>query len=338
MWADFYLAVAAFVVISVFSWAAVKRLIVILIKAKQLDQPNERSMHSAAVPRGGGIVISLAMILALFVAAVFSSQPLFYSVFAILMGAWTVLSWWDDRSDLSAAIRIAPQFLFGIATIAAYGWVNRLAGFDIGHWGAIATLVGVVWMANLYNFMDGIDGLAASQAVVAALTFTAWFYFLASPILSLVCLVVAASSYGFLLNNWQPARIFMGDVGSVTLGAFFATCMILAATRHQVPILSLMLIFGVFILDTSVTVMLRIRRREPFWKSHRQHLYQRLVQSGFSHQMVTTGAILMMLMCSLMATLSLTHHAMISFFIIIEIAAYTAFYVLCRHREKLIIK
>lgn len=338
MWPDLYLAIAVFVFISAICWFAVKYLINVLLDANQVDQPNDRTMHSSAVPRGGGIVISVAMIAALSCAAAISSQPLFYAVFAILMSAWTILSWCDDRVNLTAKSRFIAQAFFAIITIAAYGWVSQLVNIDIGIFGAMLTFIGILWMTNLYNFMDGIDGLAASQAVIGGLTFAVWFYLLANPVVALICLVVAAASYGFLLHNWQPARIFMGDVGSISLGAFFATCMILAATRHNVAILSSMLIFGFFILDASTTILLRIKRKEAFWQPHKKHLYQRLVNSGLSHQTVTLGSILLMLLGSALATLSLKHHAMIGFSIATEIAVYAAFYLLCRHRENIAIK
>ena len=335
MWSDLCIAVVVFLSISFLCWFIVKHLIVVLQRAKQVDLVNERSMHVGAVPRGGGIVISLAMIFALIYAALSSPQSLFYSAFATLISAWSLLSWCDDQLDLSPVMRFIPQTIFSIGTIAAYGWVDQLFGVQIGLLGAVLTFVGILWMTNLYNFMDGIDGLAASQAIIGGLTFAVWFYFLANPTLALVCLVVAAASYGFLMHNWQPARIFMGDVGSISLGAFFSTCMILVVTRHHAEILSVMLVFGFFILDASTTILIRIKRREPIWKPHKQHLYQRLVQSGFSHQSVTLGGILLMLLGSVLATLSLTHHAMIGFSIAIEIAVFSAFYLLCRHRENI---
>ncbi len=338
MWPDIFLAIVIFLFLSLVSWLVVTSLITMLVKAQQVDKPNERTMHSGAVPRGGGIVISGAMITSLVCAAILGSQSLFYGVFALLMVAWTVLSWWDDRFGLSALRRFVPQLVFAVATVQAFGYVNHVIGIDIGLAGAVVTLLGIVWMANLYNFMDGIDGLAASQAIVASLTFAIWFYALANPTVALICVVVAGSSYGFLLCNWQPARIFMGDVGSITLGAFFATLMIIAATRHDVPILSLMLVFGFFILDTGITILRRIYAREVIWQAHTQHLYQRLVKSGFSHQSVTLASIILMLASSALATLSLARHDMIILFIALQIVGYACIYWLCHYREKLIIK
>ena len=333
MWIDILLGAAVFAATSFLSWLLLRFLITKLREAKQVDEPNERTLHQGSVPRGGGLVISLTMVLALFSATIMSTEKLFFSVFTVLMLGWTALSWWEDRAELAPGVRFIPQLLFAVTTIAAFGWINQLAGVYLGLFGSAITLVGIIWMANLYNFMDGIDGLAASQAIVASLTLAVWLYFLANPILALVCVMVAAASYGFLLSNWQPAQIFMGDVGSVTLGAFFATLMIILETRHNVPVLSIMLVFGVFILDTSATVLLRIARREPFWRPHRKHIYQRLVQSGLSHQIVTTSSIVLMLGCSALATISLTQHAMIVVFIVIEIAVYAVIWAYCHYRE-----
>jgi len=334
---DYLIAAVLFVGVSVLAWMLVRQLIGFLHARQQVDIPNERSSHVGSVPRGGGLAISLLLWLSLLVSALLSSQTILYATLAALVASWAVICWWDDRSSLAPGRRFLAQCFLACFTVASFGWVSQLLSFNLGILGSVITVIGVLWMANLYNFMDGIDGIAASQAIVAGLTLASWLYFLDNHLLALNCLVVAAASYGFLLLNWQPAKIFMGDVGSVTLGAFFAMLMILLETRHNVPILSLVLLFAVFILDATTTLLIRMFKREPFWQPHRRHLYQRFVQLGFSHQRVTLGAIVLMIFCSVLATLSLAHHAMIPMFIGLELAVFIALWILflfCQRTHK----
>lgn len=322
------IAIFVFALVSSLAWFSVGRMRAWLIKEQQVDLPNERSMHTGSVPRGGGLVISVLVVTALLAAAVLSSQTQLYLAFAALLFCWSLLCWWDDRTNLPTGLRFGVQITLAVTAVMAFGWITQVQDVSLGMFGAAMTVIGILWMSNLYNFMDGIDGIAASQAIVAALSFTCWFFFLNNPVMALVCLVAAAASYGFILWNWQPAKIFMGDVASVTLGAFFAITMILAASRHHIPILSLLMIFGVFILDTTTTLAIRLLKRERFWEAHRQHLYQRFVQLGFSHQTVTLWCLVLMIICSVLATLSLAHRDMILSLVVIEIALFAAHWAL----------
>lgn len=295
------------------SWYLVGRLIALLNTHQIVDRPNERSLHQGVVPRGGGLVIVALLLVILLVMAVVSQR---YSVFAglsLLVFAWAALSWWDDRWDLSARKRLLFQMLFAAATILAFGYITHVQiSNDYSIWlsgsGAIITFVGIMWLANLYNFMDGMDGLVATQTIIVSITLAFWFAWAGDPHLSLVCLVLAAASYGFLLWNWQPAKIFLGDVGSVTIGAFFATLIIFGNTRYQIPVLSFVLLLGVFVADASVTLLRRILKREKIWLPHRSHYYQRLAQCGIEHPKIVFGLTILMLICSLIASFTVIEH------------------------------
>jgi len=299
--------------VSVASWFAVGKLIDQLIAKDIVDRPNNRTLHQGAIPRGGGLVIVAGLFMALVVTAFTSNRPQLFTCLACLVLAWSSLSWWDDKNDLSPKLRLMVQCIIAVFTVAALGWVNQLFSIKLVWFGPLLTVIGLLWMANLYNFMDGLDGLAASQAIIASITLSFWFLMLGDIELSLICAVLAAFSYGFMLWNWSPAKIFMGDVGSITLGAFFGTIFILGVTRFDLSIFSFFGLFAVFIADATLTVLIRIWRREKIWLPHRKHFYQRLANAGLSHSKVAIGSAILMLICSLFSTLGVIYRDMIVF-------------------------
>jgi Fuc2NAc and GlcNAc transferase len=301
-----------FCVIAAVSWFAVGKLIKILLAKNIVDHPNHRTLHEGAIPRGGGLVIVASLIIALVSTALFSSRPQLFTCVALLVLAWASLSWYDDKHDLSARFRLLIQSVICVVTIAALGWVSILGTIELHWFGPVLSVVGVLWMANLYNFMDGMDGLAASQTIVASISLSFWFYVQGDTPISLVCVVLAASSYGFLIWNWSPAKVFMGDVGSISLGGFFAVLFLLGVTRHDLSIFSFFGLFGVFIADSTITILLRCWRGEKIWLPHRQHFYQRLANAGYCHSKITLGAVVLMVICSLFATLGVVDRDMIS--------------------------
>ena len=158
------------------------------------------------------------------------------------------------------------------------------------HWGWLGVPLAFFWvvgLTNAYNFMDGIDGLAGSQAVIAGVGWAGLGWLRGEPLVSLLGLLVAGSSLGFLLHNWPPARIFMGDVGSAFLGFTFAALSVLAAQQNPRLAVAGILLLWPFIFDTIGTFLRRLRRRENVFAAHRSHLYQRLVIAGYSHRTVT---------------------------------------------------
>lgn len=302
---------------AVLCWWLVEKLINIL-KAKQIvDIANERSSHQGSVPRGGGLIIVSLLIINIIALAVVSHRPDLYIGLGVLITAWAALSWWDDKNGLSARKRLIFQMLISLCTLLAFGYITSLqisstVFINLPYFGAGITFIGVLWMANLYNFMDGIDGLAASQTIIASITLAFWFWHAGDQYLGFLCLALAASSYGFIIWNWQPAKIFMGDVGSITIGGFFATLIIFASTRYQIPVISFILLFSVFVLDASATLLIRIFKGEKIWLPHRTHYYQRITNMGISHKSVVIVQIALMLLCSIIASLTVLDHDRIS--------------------------
>ncbi|MEM7360983.1 MAG: glycosyltransferase family 4 protein [Pseudomonadota bacterium] len=291
----------------------VGRLIKFLNQHQIVDTANDRSLHQGSVPRGGGLVIATLLFLSLIFMAIYTERYAVFSGLATSVFAWATLSWWDDQHDLSPRRRLLFQLSFAALILLAFGYVTEIRISDLSSiqlygLGTVITFIGLMWFTNLYNFMDGMDGLAASQSVIAAITLAFWFWQAGDPHLSLVCLLLAASCYGFLWWNWQPAKIFMGDVGSITLGSFFGVMIIFANTRYQIPVISLVLLFGVFVFDASLTILRRILRREQFWLPHRSHYYQRLALCGFDHAKIVTSMIILMVICSLIASATVLDH------------------------------
>lgn len=293
------------------SWLALRRLIPSLLVNNIVDLPNDRNLHQGVIPRGGGLVIITSLLIALIVAALISDRTSLFTGLAVIVFAWASLSWWDDKSDLTPKFRLLIQLVICILTVSAFGWVTQILGLSLSWFGPLLSVVGLLWMANLYNFMDGLDGLAASQTIVASISLAFWFFMHQDLALALVCVVVGASSYGFLLLNWNPAKIFMGDVGSIGLGGFFGTLFIIGSSRYDLSIVSFFVLFAVFIVDATATIIMRARRGEKIWLPHRQHFYQRLANAGYAHSKIALAGLILMLICSVFATLGVLYHDMI---------------------------
>jgi len=255
--------------------------------------PNERSLHSTPVPHGGGVVIALCCILAYPLISYYAVNTFSWGYFT---GACLIafVSYIDDVRHLSFSVRLAAQSLAAtllIADLDTWHGITMLGGLQTGWWAYLFTFLWIVWMVNAYNFMDGIDGLAGLQSVIAGLGWFGLGYMLHMPALYLFGSVIAASSLGFLVQNWPPAKIFMGDVGSAFLGYTFAALPLLA--RHMasaawdlLPIAAVLFVWF-FLFDSIFTRARRLLRGDNVLVAHREHLFQRLVSSGLSHRTVT---------------------------------------------------
>jgi Fuc2NAc and GlcNAc transferase len=264
--------------------------------ARLVDVPNERSSHARATPRGGGIAIVAAFLGGLAVLALAGVVPARLAI-GIGPGAALVaaIGWLDDHGHVAARWRSLVQL---VAAFWAMGWIGALPTLQVG--GATLTLgvagwavgaLGVVWVTNLYNFMDGIDGIAAGEAVSAGAAGAALLCLLGFPRLAALPALAAAASLGFLLWNWHPARIFMGDVGSGTLGYLFAVIALASETARALPLLAWMILLGVFVFDATVTLARRLLRHERVYEAHRSHAYQRATQAGLTHARVSAAVL-----------------------------------------------
>ena len=232
-----------------------------------LDQPNQRSLHAVPVPRVGGIAIVAAVLVA------WTLQPGSGLLLALLTAVLALVSAVDDRIGLPAALRLMVHGLAALALMPDVGIGNL--------WLAAGLLAGLVWMTNLYNFMDGSDGLAGGMALFGFGAYAAAAH--AVP-LGAMSLVVATAAAGFLVFNFPPAKVFMGDAGSIPLGFLAAGLGLLGWRQGLWSLWFPLLVFSPFVIDASVTLLRRLVGGERVWQAHREHYYQRLIRMGWSHR------------------------------------------------------
>jgi UDP-GlcNAc:undecaprenyl-phosphate/decaprenyl-phosphate GlcNAc-1-phosphate transferase len=250
-----------------------------------LDHPNERSLHDTPVPRSGGIGIMAGILVAGILLA--SQWPLLLACAGLL----ALLSFADDLRGLSAAVRLAAHLIVALAF--ALGALSALPSF----WLAILVLA-TVWMINLYNFMDGSDGLAGGMALFGFLTYGVAAWDAGLPGLALLSLSIAASALAFLLFNFPPARIFMGDVGSVPLGFLAAALGVQGWNANAWPLWFPVILFSPFVVDATVTLAKRLLRGERVWEAHREHYYQKRVRMGKGHRQTAVAEYVIMAACA----------------------------------------
>jgi len=263
------------------------------------DIPNERSSHTRITPKGGGIAIVAAFLAGIAMIQLIGDKtpiytPYFFGFFASSF-VIAALSFYDDLRDIRFTIKLGGHVLAIIVAMWAGIVIDmtHLPFFGEVHWGWGAyplTLFWVLGLTNSYNFMDGLDGLAASTAVIAALFLSIISFQQGSHFIYLASLVLAAASLGFLFFNWCPAKIFMGDIGSTFLGFTFATMAVIAARydhSHTSFFVVPLLLFH-FIFDTLFTFFRRLSAGEHVFMAHRSHLYQLLNRLGYSHRKVVS--------------------------------------------------
>ena len=268
------------------------------------DHPNERSLHSQPVNRTGGLgILAGIVITSIFVFFIESPPENFISIIAGVFLVATI-SLVDDKRGVSVKVRLLVHIFAASILISQGGLLlNKLdlpfLLFDLPGWFAyIFTLLFIIWSINLYNFMDGMDGFAAGMAVIGFGTFALLGLLNESYFFALISAIITMSNLGFLLFNFPPAKIFMGDTGSSVLGYLMAALILWADTANIFPFWVGILVFSPFILDATWTLLHRLMRREKVWEAHRSHLYQRLVLSGLGHKRTVLYEYAVMLVCA----------------------------------------
>lgn len=258
-----------------------------------LDRPNARSLHEAPIPRTGGIAIHAGVVLAW--AAAPSLPVALCLAFAVLL----VVSLFDDVWNAPVSVRLALHLL------ASGSFAASLLMHDFGVIGVLAATLAIAWMTNLYNFMDGADGLAGGMTAFGFSCYGVAAWATDSAAFASINFSVASAAAAFLLFNRHPARIFMGDAGSVPLGFLAATFGLLGWRHGNWPWWFPALVFSPFIIDATVTLVRRLLKRERVWQAHRDHYYQRLVRMGWGHRKTAAAEYLMMIVCGLAAVTGL---------------------------------
>jgi Fuc2NAc and GlcNAc transferase len=257
-----------------------------------LDVPNDRSSHAQPTPRGGGLALTLAHLGGVLLAAALGLADVALVLALLAGGVVAVVGFYDDHGHVDASLRLSLHVL---AIAGAVVWLGGLPPVDFG-WGTVDLgLVGtallvlyLAWFLNLFNFMDGIDGIAAVQALFMSVTGSLAAYLAgggASAVLPL--LLLAAATLGFLAWNWPPAKIFMGDVGSGYLGFSLGVLALWTVTERWLTPWVWLILGGAFLADATVTLLRRARDGVKVAEAHRSHAYQRLSRHWRAHRPVT---------------------------------------------------
>ncbi|PXW86761.1 UDP-N-acetylmuramyl pentapeptide phosphotransferase/UDP-N-acetylglucosamine-1-phosphate transferase [Nitrosomonas sp. Nm84] len=258
-----------------------------LIKHKTswgLDHPNSRSLHSVPVPRTGGLGLFLAVIITWLFFWVMVPMTVWVGISLLI-----IVSFADDVEHLPVWCRLLVQIVAAAVfstdlLLQAYGWMSVLCA-----------TAAIVWVSNLYNFMDGSDGLAGGMAVIGFGYYGLFAYLAENYDFAVINFSIAAAALAFLIHNFYPARIFMGDVGAIPLGFLAAVLGILGWMNNLWSVWLPLLVFSPFIADSTVTLIKRLIRGKRIWLAHREHYYQRIIQSGFGHRNTALSGYALML-------------------------------------------
>ncbi|MBI3526314.1 MAG: glycosyltransferase family 4 protein [Betaproteobacteria bacterium] len=248
-----------------------------------MDLPNQRSLHTVAIPRVGGVAIIFATLIA------WSLLPERPALLILLTAALAGISFVDDRRGLPVVVRLLAH---GAAALLLV--LFGLNGSDADVWRVAGLTAYVVFMTNAYNFMDGADGLAGGMALCGFSAYACAALIAAAEPMAGMSFAVAAAAGGFLVFNFPPAKVFMGDAGSIPLGFLAAGLGLLGWRQGLWPLWFPLLVFSPFLADAGVTLLRRIWRGEQFWQAHREHYYQRLIRMGWGHRRTAVAEYLVM--------------------------------------------
>lgn len=273
------------------SWLLTGLLRRYALKKNLIDLPNQRSSHLVPIPRGGGMAIVLAFMSGMFL--LYKYKGLDISVLMALFGAGVLVAlvgFLDDHGHVPPLWRLLTHFLavaWGLTWLGGLPALTTFGHIILPGWlGYMVVAVALVWLLNLFNFMDGIDGIAASEAIFVAGS----GYLFASHGMhadqQLVAVLLIGATVGFLIWNWPPAKIFMGDVGSGFLGVTLGVYAYWAITDDVVSTWSWIILFGVFVVDATFTLLRRIQQRQKWYAAHRTHAYQNAAKK-WGHLRVT---------------------------------------------------
>lgn len=277
-----------------FAWAGSAFMRRYAIRKGMLDRPNARSSHTIPTPRGGGIAFVFATAFGL--AALLTIGEVNPShCMALLPGGLLIaaVGFWDDRSSLPALFKLVLHILgAGLALYFLGGWETISFGWGALRWGFFGNIVGMLWLVwatNLYNFMDGIDGLAITQALFLALTGAAFAVMTGGE--PLILILLALSCLGFAFLNWPPAKLFMGDAGSGFLGFAFGVMALESIAGMRTTCWPWFILMGVFLVDATYTLLYRMADQQHWLEPHCLHAYQKAAKACGAHRPVTLGVL-----------------------------------------------
>ena len=274
------------------------------------DEPSSRGLHDHVVPRGGGLAIfgcvAIAGVAVHLLQGAKNAELDFLTI--VSLTGVGVMGFLDDRFNLGVGLRlIAGLILTTLLAVGSIGDHSLLVYGQTSDWSfavvLLAGTIGLFWLMNLFNFMDGADGVAGVQSVIASGALAIWFAVSGEEFLALLNVGLAGACLGFLWFNWAPARVFMGDVGSLTLGAWFGVMSLIGVSQSGLPVEAFLILLGVFVFDATFTLVRRLLKRKRITQAHREHLYQKLILAGWSHGKVAVLIGAMAFVAAVLATL-----------------------------------
>lgn len=264
------------------------------LSSQLIDFPNKRSSHTEPVPRGGGLSIVVVAAAYLLVFGVIGKWPATSVIAFSVSGVAVALTGWvDDHRNLRPRFRLLIHLSSASLLVIAVGALPGIpfpgTTLSVGWVGSFLAALSITWFLNLYNFMDGIDGLAGIEAVTVGGGGWLILWWIGEPSWAYAFLAVSLASLGFLVWNWPPAKVFMGDAGSGYLGFVFGGLFLLAWVNTNVSPWVWLILFGIFIVDASVTLLRRLLRGQRVHEAHRSHAYQHAALKFGSHLPVTAA-------------------------------------------------
>ena len=274
------------------------------------DEPSSRGLHDHVVPRGGGLAIfGCVAIAGVMVHLLQGSVNVDLDLLTIIsLTGIGVMGFLDDRFNLGVGLRLIAGLT--LTTLLAVGSIGDQSIVVFGQafdWSfgvvLLAGVIGLFWLMNLFNFMDGADGVAGVQSLIASGALAIWFAGSGQEFLALLNVGLAGACLGFLWFNWAPARVFLGDVGSLVLGAWFGVMSLIGVSQSGLPIEAFLILLGVFVFDATLTLVHRLLKRKRITQAHREHLYQKLILAGWGHGKVAVLIGTMAFVAAVLATL-----------------------------------
>jgi len=301
----------AFLTSSAVALAAVGMLLPKLRAWQVMDVPNARSLHTKVTPRGGGLGVLLTVLPGWLLVWWFTDQLIPNAAVVAAAALLAAVCWIDDVRTIGPAVRFGVQVIVVLVGLSALTETQFVfAGYL--PWFADRLLAALCWLwfINLFNFMDGIDGLAATETIAVCLGVALLAFFgPAAPVFAVEAIIVTGAALGFLWWNWSPAKVFLGDVGSAPIGFLVGFLLIkLAISGYLIAALVLPLYF---VADATATLFRRLRRGAKVWEAHREHAYQKAAQAGMTHRRIVGVVALANLSLIGLAWLSM-HQALIA--------------------------
>ncbi|RLZ07466.1 glycosyltransferase family 4 protein [Acinetobacter sp. 2JN-4] len=296
------------------------------LKRNIIDNPNERSSHSTPTPRGGGVAVVVSYLLGLML-LIYLGYLSQHIGLTLISAGFTIalLGFLDDHGHINALARLAVHFLVAIGVVVSLGGFSEVGLFNdslqLGWFANIIAVLFLVWLLNLYNFMDGINGIASIEAITATLSIGGIYLLFASDLSSQALFLLAACTAGFLLWNFPKARIFMGDACSGFLGLVLGILALIALKQDVALFCAWLICLGIFVVDATFTLIRRVINGHKMYDAHRSHAYQYASRKYNSHTVVTFGVLALNVLWLLpLAYLATQHYIMPEFLILI---AYT---------------